>query len=100
MSHVITATNLSVSKESAQSESNPSRSSGSSQFGTISNNNIVNISKSRAGGGKTTMEAAEAVCAVHIIRQRPITTPTVVSNSTKPVATLMWPPPVKEVCSA
>ena len=91
--YVITATNLGILKESAHSESNTSSSSGSSQFGIISNKNMVNINKSRADGGKTTMEAAEAVCGVHITRQRPITTPTAVSNSTKPAATLMWPPP-------
>ena len=93
--HILTATNLGISKENAYSESNASSSSSSrsSQFGIISNNNMVNISKSRPGGGKTTVEAMEAVCGVHITRQRLITTPTVVSNSTKPAATLMWPPP-------
>ena len=52
-------------------ESNTNSSSGSSQFGIISNNNMVSISKSHADGGKTTVEAAEAVCGVHITRQRP-----------------------------
>ena len=33
------------------------------------------------------------LCGVHTTRQRPITTPTAVSNSIKPTATLMWPPP-------
>ena len=80
-------------KESAYSESNTSSSSGSSQFGIISNNNMVDISKSRADGGKTTVDAVEAVCGVYITRQRLITTPTAVSNSTKPAATLMWPTP-------
>ena len=70
---------------------NTSSSSGSSLYGIISNNNMVNISKSCPDGGRTTMEAAEAVCGVHITRQRPITTPTAVSKSTKPAATLMWP---------
>ena len=36
---------------------------------------------------------AEAVCGVDITRQRLITTPTAVSNSTTPAVTLMWPPP-------
>ena len=93
VSYVITATNLDISKESAHSESNTSSSSGSSQFGTISNNNMFNINRSHADGGKTTEEAVEAVCGVHITRQRTITTPTAVSNSTKLAATLMWPPP-------
>ena len=93
MSYVITATNLGISKESAHSESNTTSSSGSSQFGIVSNNNMVNISKSRANGGKTTVEVAEAVCGVHVKRKSPITTPTAVPNSIKPAATLMWPPP-------
>ena len=93
MSYIITATNFGISRESAHSESNTTSSSGSSQFGIISNNNMVNVSKSRADGGKTTVEAAEAMCGVHITRQCPITTPNAVSNSTKPTATLMWPPP-------
>ena len=93
MSYVITASDMGISKESAHSESNTTSSSGSSQFGIISNNNMVNINKSRADGGKRTVEAAEAACGVHITRQRPITTPTAVYNSTKPTATLMWPPP-------
>ena len=93
MPYVITATNLGISKESAYSESNTSSSSGSSHFGIISNNNMVDISKSRADGGKTTAEAVEAVCGVYITRQRPITTLAAVSNSTKPAVTLMWPPP-------
>ena len=80
-------------KISAHSESNITTTSGSRQFGIISNNNMVNISKSRADGGKTTADAAEAVCGIHITRQRPTTTLTVVSNITKPAATLMWPPP-------
>ena len=80
-------------KRKCHSESNTSSSSGSSQFGIMSNNNMVNISKRRADGGKTTVEAAEAVCGVHTTRQRSITTPTAVSKSTKPAATLMWPPP-------
>ena len=92
MSYVLTATNLGISKETAHSESNTTSSSGSSQFGIISINSMVNISKSRADGGKITVEAAEAVWGVHITRQRPITTPTAVPNSTKPAATLMWPP--------
>ena len=92
MSYVITATNLGISKESAHSESHTTTISGSSQFGIISNN-MVNISKSRVDDGKTTVEAAEAVCGVNITRHRPIMTPTAVSNSTKPVTTLMWPPP-------
>ena len=91
MSYVITVTNLGILKESAHFESNTSSSSGSSQFDMISNNDMVNKRKNRADGCKTTVEAAEAVCGVHITRQRPITTPTAVSNSTKPVATLMWP---------
>ena len=86
--YVITATNLGISKESAHSESNTTSSSGSSQFGIVSNKNMVNVSKSRADGGKTTVEAAEAVCSVHITRQRPITAP-----RTKSAAPLMWPPP-------
>ena len=93
VSYVITATNLGISKESAYFESNTSGSSGSSRSGIISNSNMVNISKSRADGGKTAVEAAEAVYGVHITRRRPITTLTAVSNSTKPTATLMWPPP-------
>ena len=93
MSYVITATNLGISKLSAHSESNTSSSSCSSQFGIISNNNMVNISKSRADGGKTTLEGAEAVCGVRITRQRSITTPTAVPNSTTPAAMLMWPTP-------
>ena len=61
MPYIITATNFGVSKESAYSESNTSSSSGSSQtFGIISNNNMVDISKSRADGGKTTVDAVEA----------------------------------------
>ena len=76
-------------KRNAHSESNTSSSSCNSQFGIISNQNMVNISKSRANCGKTTLEAVEAVCGVHITRQRPITTPTAISNSAKPVATLM-----------
>ena len=56
-------------------------------------NNMVSISKSRADGGKTTVEVAKAVCGVHITRQRPITTPIAVSKSTKPAVTLSWPPP-------
>ena len=86
--YVITATNLGISKESAHSESNTTSSSGSSQFGIVSNKNMVNVSKSRADGGKTTVEAAEAVCSVHITRKRPITAP-----RTKSAAPLMWPPP-------
>ena len=72
---------------------NTSSSSDSSPFGIISNNNMVNINKSCADGSKTTVEAAEAVCGVQSTRQRPITTPTAVSNNTKPAVTLMWPPP-------
>ena len=68
MSYVITATNFGISKENGHSESNTSSSSGSSQFGIISNNNIVNISKSLADGDKTTVEAAMVVCGVHITR--------------------------------
>ena len=86
VSYVITATNLDISKESAHSESNTISSSGSSQFGIISNNNMATITKSRANGGKKMVEAAEAVCDVHITRQRPITTLIAVSNSTKPAA--------------
>ena len=93
VSYVITATNLGISKESAHSESNSSSSSGSSQFGTISNNNMVNISKRRADGGKITVGAAEALCGVHIPRQPPIMTPTAVPSNTKPAATLMRRPP-------
>ena len=84
---------FSISKESAHSESNTSSSSGSSQFGIVSNNNMVNISKGRSDDGRITVEAAEAMCGVHITRQRPITTPTAVSNSTKPTITTMWSPP-------
>ena len=66
MSYVITATNLGISKESAHFESNTTSSSDSSQFGIISNNCMVNISKSRADGGKLTVEAAEGVwCSYH-----------------------------------
>ena len=90
------ATNLGISKDnSAYSESNTCSNSGSSQFGIISNNNMVNISKSRANGGKTTAEVAEvaeAACSVYTTRKRLITTSTAVPNRTKPVATLMWPP--------
>ena len=93
VSYVIIATNLDISKESAHSESNTTTSSSGSQFGIIINNNTVNISKSRADGGKTTVEAVEAARGVYIIRQRPITTPIAVSDSTQPAATLMWPPP-------
>ena len=57
---------FSISKYSAHPELNTNSSSGSSQFGIISNNKMVSISKSRADGGKTTVEAAEAVCGVHI----------------------------------
>ena len=89
MSYVVTATILGISRESAHYESNTSGNSGSNQFGIIRNNNMVNTSKSRADGGKTRVEVAEAVCGVHITRQRPIITPTAVSNSTKPAATLM-----------
>ena len=46
-------------KRSVQSESNTTSSSGSSLFGIISNNNIVDIRKSRANGGKTTVESRE-----------------------------------------
>ena len=88
MSQVITATNLGISQESTHSKSNNS-SSGSSQLGIISNINIVNISKSRADGGKIMVEAAGTVCGVHITRQRSIIMPTAVFNSTMPAATLM-----------
>ena len=67
MFYVITATNLDISKESAHSESDTTTSSGSSQFGIISNN-MVNISKSHADGGKLTVEAVEAVYGVNITR--------------------------------
>ena len=93
MSYVITATNLGISKESGYFKSNTSSSGGSSPFGIISTNNIVNISKIRADGGKTTVEAAEAVRGINTTRQCPITTPTAVSNSAEPVVTLMWSPP-------
>ena len=56
------------SKESTDSQSNTSSSSGSRQFSIISNNNMVNISKSRADDGKITVETAEAMCGVHIIK--------------------------------
>ena len=59
---------------------------------------MVNISKSRAGGDKTKVDAAEAVCGVHITRQRLITTPTSESNSRKPAAARTQR--VKGVCSA
>ena len=65
MSYVITATKMRNSKESAYSEPNVSSSSGSSQVGIISNSNMVNISKSLADGGKTTVGAVEP-CVVSI----------------------------------
>ena len=89
MSYVITATNLGIEKKGARSESNSSSSSGRSQFDIISNTNIVNISKSSVDDSKTTVEAAEAACGVHAIKQRPMSTPTAVCNSTKPAATLV-----------
>ena len=93
MSYAIMATNLGISKNnSAYSESNTCSNSGSSQFGIISNNNMVNIRKSRANGGKTTAEVAEAVCSVYTTRKRLITTSAAVHDSTKPAATLMSPP--------
>ena len=89
VSYVITTTNLGISKESAHADSIISSSSDITQFGIISNNSMVNISKSCADGGKTTVEAAEAGCDVYITRQRSITTRTAVSNTTKPAATLV-----------
>ena len=89
MSYVITATNLGISKKGARSESNSSSSSGRSQFGIISNTNMVNINKSSVDGSKTTVEAAKAACGVHAIKQRPMSTPTAVCSSTNPAATLM-----------
>ena len=65
MSYVISATNLGISKESTHSESNTSSSSGNSQFVIISDNNMLNISKSRADGGNTMVEARRP-CVVFI----------------------------------
>ena len=52
VSYIITATNSGISKESVHSELNTSSSSGSSQFGIKSNNNMVDICKSCANGAK------------------------------------------------
>ena len=52
---------LGHSKRSVHSESNTTSSSGSSLFGIISNNNMVNIRKSRANGGKTTVESRNTI---------------------------------------
>ena len=94
VSYVITAASLSISKNVPTPNQTPLAAAAAAISASSTATTWSESAKAARTSAKQRWGRRRAcVCGVHITRQRPTTTPSSVSNSTKPAATLMWSPP-------